>query len=58
MHPSRVPVVAVFAALTFGAATFPAQSAAPSEGIGNAPVRPEIYAPVTLSADLAPLSAK
>jgi hypothetical protein len=51
-------VFAAVAALTFGAATFAAQSASPSEGPALAPVRPEIYAPVTLKVDLAGLSPK
>jgi hypothetical protein len=46
------------AALTFAAAAFAAQPASASEGGAPGAVRPEIYAPVTLKADLASLSAK
>jgi hypothetical protein len=52
MHLSPVSVLALAAAVTFSLCAQPAQAAAP------APVRPEIYAAVTLTADLAPLSAK
>jgi hypothetical protein len=57
MQTSRVFLPAIVAALTF--ALSPHAPAAESSAAGAlAPVRPEIYAPVTLTADLAPLSAK
>ena len=57
MQTSRVFLPAVMAALTF--ALSPQSLAAPaSDAAALAPVRPEIYAPVTLAADLAPLTAK
>jgi len=58
MQTSRVSLPAVVAALAF---TLSPQSlpAAGSPGSPSlAPVRPDIYAPVTLTADLAPLSVK
>jgi len=58
MHLSRVSVLAMAAAFTFSVSQQPAQAAAPAEPAALAPVRPGIYAPVTLTADLAPLSAK
>ena len=54
MNFRRPSVPAMAAALTFAAA---AQAAAPA-ATPLAPVRPEIYAPVTLTADLTPLTAK
>jgi len=57
MHLSRVSVLALAAALTFSVSAQPAQAAAPAASHALTPVRPEIYAPVTLTADLAPLSA-
>ncbi|EFK97768.1 hypothetical protein LDC_0178, partial [sediment metagenome] len=57
MQTSRVFLPAVVAALTF--ALSPQSPAAEASGAGTlAPVRPGIYAPVTLAADLAPLTAK
>lgn len=56
MQTSRVFLPAVMAALTF--ALSPQSGAAASDTAALAPVRPEIYAPVTLTADLAPLTAK
>jgi len=58
MHLSRVSVLAMAAAFMFSVSQQPAQAAAPAEPAALAPVRPGIYAPVTLTADLAPLSAK
>jgi hypothetical protein len=57
MQTSRVFLPAVMAALTF-AMSPQSLAAAASDTAALAPVRPEIYAPVTLTADLAPLSAK
>jgi hypothetical protein len=54
MHFRRSSVLAMAAALTVTAA---AQAAAPA-ATPLVPVRPEIYAPVTLTADLTPLTAK
>ena len=54
MNFRRPSALAMAAALTFAAA---AQAAAPAAA-PLAPVRPEIYAPVTLTADLTPLTAK
>ena len=54
MHFRRPPVLAMAAALTV---TVAAQAAAPASP-ALVPVRPEIYAPVTLTADLSPLTAK
>jgi hypothetical protein len=51
-------VLALAAALTISVSAQPAQAAAPAASDALTPVRPEIYAPVTLTADLAPLSAK
>ena len=56
MQTSRVFLPAVMAALTF--ALSPQSGAAASDTAALAPVRPGIYAPVTLTADLAPLTAK
>jgi len=58
MHLSRVSVLALAAALTCGVSAQPGQAAAPAASHALTPVRPEIYAPVTLTADLAPLTAK
>ncbi len=54
MHFRRPPALAMAAALTV---TVAAQAAAPAAP-ALVPVRPEIYAPVTLTADLSPLTAK
>ena len=54
MHFRQSTVLAMAAALTLTAA---AQAAAPAV-TALVPVRPEIYAPVTLKADLSPLTAK
>jgi len=56
MQFSRVPVPAIVAAFAITAATGSVRAAEALSA--QAPVRPDIYAPVTLSADLAPLSAK
>ncbi len=53
----RAIIPACSAALVIVAAT-QAAHAAPASGESLAPVRPGIYAPVTLTADLAPLTAK
>jgi len=58
MHFSRVPALAVAAVLSCSVSPQAVQAAAPEGGSALAPVRPEIYAPVTLTADLASLSAK
>lgn len=57
MQTSRVFLPAVMAALTF-ALSPQSQAGEASDAAALAPVRPEIYAPVTLAADLAPLTAK
>ena len=57
MQTSRVFLPAVMAALTFALSPLSPAAAAP-DATPLAPVRPEIYAPVTLTADLAPLTAK
>jgi hypothetical protein len=57
MTLSRAMIPACSAALAIVAATHAAH-AAPAGGESLAPVRPGIYAPVTLTADLAPLTAK
>jgi len=58
MHFSRASALAVAAALSCSVSPQAVQAAAPGGGSELAPVRPEIYAPVTLTADLAQLSAK
>jgi len=58
MQFSRVPLPAVVAALTFTLSPQPLLAAESSGSQALAPVRPEIYAPVTLTADLGPLSAQ
>jgi hypothetical protein len=58
MHFSRVSALAVAAVLSCSVSPQAVQAAAPEGGSALAPVRPEIYAPVTLTADLASLSAK
>jgi hypothetical protein len=58
MQTSRVFLPAVVAVLTFTLSAQFARADEPAASQGLAPVRPEIYAPVTLTADLAPLSAK
>ena len=57
MQTSRIFLPAVMAALTL-AVSPQSPAAVPSDAAALAPVRPEIYAPVTLTADLAPLTAK
>jgi len=57
MQTSRVFLPAVMAALTF-ALSPQSQAGEASDAAALAPVRPEIYAPVTLAADLAPLTVK
>ncbi len=57
MTLSRAIIRACSAALVIVAAT-QAAHAAPASGESLAPVRPGIYAPVTLTADLAPLTPK
>jgi len=57
MQISRVFMAAIVAALTLTLSQ-QASAAETSRAGALAPVRPEIYAPVTLSADLAPLTAK
>jgi hypothetical protein len=57
MQTSRVFLPAIVAALTF-AMSSQVPAAGASDAGRLAPVRPGIYAPVTLTADLAPLSAK
>lgn len=57
MQSSRVFALAALAATTFSLA-MPVAGAAPAEAGPLAPVRPGIYAPVTLGADLATLTAK
>jgi hypothetical protein len=58
MPLTRFSTLTLSAALAVGAAPL-VSAAAPAAADGvPAPVRPEIYAPVTLTADLAPLSAK
>ena len=57
MQTSRVFMAAIVAALTLTLS--PEASVAETSPVGaTAPVRPEIYAPVTLAADLASLTAK
>jgi len=58
MQSNRVSLPAVAAALTFTVFSHGAGAADPAGSQALAPVRPEIYAPVTLTADLAPLSTK
>ncbi|MCM2310092.1 MAG: hypothetical protein NDI84_01705 [Steroidobacteraceae bacterium] len=58
MHFSRVPMFALVAALMCGIAPLSTQADAPALSSALTPVRPDIYAPVTLSADLAKLSEK
>ncbi len=60
MHCSRVFALAAAAVLTISVAPLAAAVGAEeaAEGSALAPVRPGIYAPVTLKADLAALSAK
>lgn len=58
MRLSRTFTLALVAALASSVAMQPAQAAAPAAPGALTPVRPEIYAPVTLTADLAPLSEK
>jgi hypothetical protein len=58
MQFSRVSALAVAAALSCSVSMPAVQAAAPEGGSALAPVRPGIYAPVTLTADLASLSAK
>ena len=54
MPLTRVSMLAAAAAMTL----CPALQAAPADAVPLAPARPGIYAPVTLGADLAPLTAK
>jgi len=58
MQTSRVTLSAVAAALTLTLLPRALPAAESPGGSGLAPVRPQIYAPVTLTADLTPLSAK
>jgi hypothetical protein len=58
MQTSRVFLPAVVAALTFAVSLQASSAAGTSPAGATAPVRPEIYAPVTLTADLASLTAK
>jgi hypothetical protein len=58
MHFSRVSALAVAAALSCSVSPPAVRAAALEDGSALAPVRPGIYAPVTLTADLASLSAK
>jgi hypothetical protein len=58
MQTRRVPALAAVAALVAAGLTTEAPSAAPADAASLTPVRPEIYAPVRLTADLASLSAK
>jgi hypothetical protein len=58
MQFNRVSALAVAAALSCSVSMQAVQAAAPEGGSALAPVRPGIYAPVTLTADLASLSAK
>jgi len=58
MHLDRASALAVAAALAFGLAPPALPAAQPARSAELVPVRPEIYAPVTLSADLSPLTAK
>jgi hypothetical protein len=57
MQTSRVFLPAIMAALTFVLSP-QSQAAEATDAAALAPVRPGIYAPVTLTADLAPLTAK
>jgi len=58
MHFSRVFALAALAAFTVGVAPLAAAAEAVATDTALAPVRPGIYAPVTLKADLAGLSDK
>jgi len=58
MQSNRVSLLAIAAAVAFTLMPDDAGAAGPGAPTALAPVRPEIYAPVTLTADLAPLSAK
>jgi hypothetical protein len=58
MHLRRISARALAAALTLGVASHAVQAAQPVSARELAPVRPEIYAPVTLTTDLAALTAK
>jgi len=55
-----IPSAAVAAVIAFAATVVPAAAAAaaPADPVTQVPVRPEIYAPVTLTADLSRLSAR
>ena len=57
MQSSRVFALAALAAMTFSHAV-PAAGPTPADAVPPVPVRPGIYAPVTLGADLATLTAK
>jgi hypothetical protein len=58
MHLLRLSALALSTALSLGAAPLALGAGAPADAAALAPVRPGIYAPVRLTADLAPLSAR
>jgi hypothetical protein len=58
MYHRRVSALAVAAALAFSVVPQASRAADAAAGKELSPVRPEIYAPVTLSADLSSLTAK
>jgi hypothetical protein len=58
MRLSRIPAARLAGALVLAFVTGAASAAAPAPGAELLPARPEIYAPVTLSADLSGLTAK
>jgi hypothetical protein len=58
MHVCRLFALAAAAAVTFGVAPLAAAADASAKGAAPAPVRPQIYAPVSLKADLAGLSPR